>query len=230
MGIYTKAGDGGETSLYSNRETKKIRVSKSSQIIKTIGAIDEANSYLGIISSIVKDKRFKMKGVYGLPSFAKSYGRARQSTDVGFRMSDFGCCTKEYSKSRKGKEQDLLEIIEEVQGDLFTIGGIIAGAKLELQSYKVTKLEKEIDRLEKMLPKQTNFILPGGTIIAAHLMYARALVRKAERELAELFGHRTSDVGSRILKYTNRLSDYLFILARWENYCLGYKDKVWKVR
>jgi cob(I)alamin adenosyltransferase len=219
MGIYTIAGDGGETSLYSNRETKKIRVSKSSQIIKTIGAIDEANSYLGIISSIVKDKRFKMKGVYGLPSFAK-----------GFRMSDFGCCTKEYSKSRKGKEQDLLEIIEEVQGDLFTIGGIVAGAKLELQSYKVTKLEKEIDRLEKMLPKQTNFILPGGTIIAAHLMYARALVRKAERELAELFGHRTSDVGSRILKYTNRLSDYLFILARWENYCLGYKDKVWKVR
>ncbi len=113
--------------------------------------------------------------------------------------------------------------LKDIQRDLFTIGSILAGAKLRFPKSKIKKLEKVIDKLEGTLPVLKNFILPGGIQTAANLQYARALCRRAERAIVRL-----EIKNQEILAYINRLSDYLFMLARKANYDVGIKEEVWK--
>lgn len=98
--------------------------------------------------------------------------------------------------------------LEEIQKDLMVINSFIAGFKVKIPGSEW--LEKEIDRMEKKLPKLRNFILPKGQI---HL--ARAVCRRAERDMIK--------AGFKII-YLNRLSDYLFVLARTKT----KKEIVWK--
>lgn len=116
--------------------------------------------------------------------------------------------------------------LKDIQRDLFTIGSILAGARLSFGKAKTKKLEKTIDKLEGKLPVLKNFILPGGTSEAAHLQYARALCRRAERELVSL--SKTQDINPNILTFMNRLSDYLFMFARKANYDAKIKEETWK--
>lgn len=116
--------------------------------------------------------------------------------------------------------------LESVQKDLFTINSIIAGAKLRFLPSKVKSLERQIDKWEGSLPPLKNFIIYGGTPKASLLFYARSVARRAERSLVALSKKR--EVGEVILMYVNRLSDYLFMLARHENHTSGKKEKVWK--
>lgn len=177
MTIYTKKGDKGETGLFSSDKDKKIRVSKASQTIKTIGAVDELNSYTGVIISESDDSNF-------------------------------------------------IKNLIEIQSDLLTVGSIIAGSKLKLNKNKVKRFEKSIDEMDKVLPPLKNFILPGGTKIAAKLQYMRSLVRKAEREVVTLSKERKVD--AHVLIYINRLSDFIYTLARYENWKNKFKDQIWK--
>jgi cob(I)alamin adenosyltransferase len=146
MSIYTKRGDKGKTELIGSKE----RIAKNSKIICALGALDEVNSYLGVINN-----------------------------------------------------NKLLPI----QKNLMLISSILAGAKLKLPEEETKKLEQEIDKLEAKLPPLTGFIIPKG-----ELMFARALVRRAEREMIGL--KKFSIFNLQSLKYLNRLSDYLFVLSR----------------
>ncbi|MFH1863518.1 MAG: cob(I)yrinic acid a,c-diamide adenosyltransferase [bacterium] len=114
---------------------------------------------------------------------------------------------------------------EEIQKDLMTISSILAGAKLKFSSVKSKKLEKEIDKLDKILPPLKHFILPGGSETGAKLHFARALVRRAERSLVSL---EIKNYKVEILAYMNRLSDYLYMKAREQNFKKGIKEKIWK--
>jgi cob(I)alamin adenosyltransferase len=115
--------------------------------------------------------------------------------------------------------------IEEIQKDLFTIGSMLAGAKLKIVSGRVEGLEKEIDEMDSKLPKLNNFILPGGSEVSAHLMFTRVVVRRAERRVVALAKKMT--INHQLLKYLNRLSDYLFVLARWVNLQSKVKETKW---
>lgn len=106
--------------------------------------------------------------------------------------------------------------IVEIQKDLMLINASIAGFKTVIP--KAEKLEKEIDKMERTLPKLKNFILPQG-----QLHVARAVCRRAERKVVDS-GRGQND----ILKYLNRLSDYLFVLARYENHKKRVREIVWK--
>lgn len=86
-------------------------------------------------------------------------------------------------------------------------------------------LEERIDSMEKELPPLKNFILPGGTQPAAALHLARTVCRRAERTLVQLAG--TEEIGDNILRFVNRLSDYLFVLARYTNHTAGIPDILW---
>ena len=167
MAIYTKRGDRGQTSLYDRQNKQNIRIDKNSLRIEAIGAIDELNSFLGIISQV-----------------------------------------------------------KEIQKDLFVIGSILAGSELKFFRSKTKKLEKTIDKLEGELPFLKNFIIPGGSKDSAYFQYARALARRAERRVVAL--SKVERVKPQILSYLNRLSDYLFILARYANFGEGIKEEVWK--
>ncbi len=135
------------------------------------------------------------------------------------------------------KSGEVVRILEEIQNELFNIGAEIASPKklkkssstntfYTLEESKVTQLESFIDRYEEKLAPLQNFILPGGTLSAAHLHLSRTVARRAERTLVTV--NKKLEMNGNILKYLNRLSDLLFVLARHENKVGGSSDKEWQ--
>jgi cob(I)alamin adenosyltransferase len=123
------------------------------------------------------------------------------------------------------EEQYLKNKIIQVQKTLFTLGSIIAGAKLSIPKSIITKYEKEIDEWTVVMPRLTNFIFPGGGKPATFLFTARAFVRRAERRIVSI--PNIQHTNPNILVYVNRLSDYLFTMARYINFREGVKEKAW---
>jgi cob(I)alamin adenosyltransferase len=111
-----------------------------------------------------------------------------------------------------------------VQQDLFSIGSVIAGytpaggVKAALVT-RVELMERHIDVLTNKLPRLAQFILPNGCASSAYLHVARAVCRRCERSLVELNTH------TELIPYLNRLSDYLFMLARYENQRHGVQEE-----
>ena len=158
--IYTRTGDDGTTGLGDGG-----RVAKESLRVEAYGAVDEANSAVGMVLAVA-----------GLPDAVRR------------------CLT-------------------EVQHDLFDLGGelCIPGHRMITAAY-VERLETELDAFNETLPPLKEFILPGGGTAAAACHVARAVCRRAERRAWSLA--RVEDIAPDALKYLNRLSDLLFVLAR----------------
>jgi cob(I)alamin adenosyltransferase len=114
-----------------------------------------------------------------------------------------------------------------IQRDLFDIGAQLAAPGIRkfkgLTSSRVDSLEQGIDDMERRLAPLTNFILPGGSLPAAHLHVARTVCRRAERLVVAL----GKDAPKRTIAYLNRLSDYLFVAARFANAEHGVDDVMW---
>jgi cob(I)alamin adenosyltransferase len=94
-----------------------------------------------------------------------------------------------------------------------------------IEARHVEALEAEIDRMVAELGPLANFILPGGSVGGAQLHVARTICRRAERRAVALA--REEPVGAHVVAYLNRLSDALFVMARWENRYRGVTDPVW---
>ncbi len=118
------------------------------------------------------------------------------------------------------------QILKEIQHNLFTIGAMLAGAKLEFSFSNTKKLEKLLDTWEGNLPVLKDFILPGGGKEAALTFYARTITRRAERRLVSL--SKKEEINPEVLKYINRLSDFLFIFARLLNSNADIAEEKWK--
>ncbi|MFY9772258.1 MAG: cob(I)yrinic acid a,c-diamide adenosyltransferase [Xanthobacteraceae bacterium] len=123
-----------------------------------------------------------------------------------------------------------------IQNDLFDVGADLCtpgrgkgpgGARLTVTDKQVAWLETEIDRLNAELAPLRSFVLPGGSPAAAHLHLARTICRRAERLAAELKDKAGESVTPEVLKYLNRLSDYLFVASRYAN-GKGSADVLWK--
>jgi len=126
------------------------------------------------------------------------------------------------------KDKKLNNILKDIQKDLFRINSILAGANLRFSIIRTRSMEKKIDELEGILPVLKNFLLPSGSKIASLLHYSRTLVRKAERNLVRL--NEKDEIKPQILMYVNRLSDYIFMLARQQNSKQGFSDEIWKLK
>jgi cob(I)alamin adenosyltransferase len=178
--IVTKAGDGGKTRLATGEP-----VSKASARVAAYGAVDEANSAIGV---------------------------ARLHTT---------------------SDPVLDPILDRAQNDLFDLGADLATPHapdlkfepLRIQESQVLRLEAEIDQLNEKLEPLTSFILPGGSPAAAHLHLARAIARRAERDIVALAD--VEEISPEAVKFANRLSDLLFVAARWAN-DHGKADLLWK--
>src|SRR5436190_15040957 len=125
-------------------------------------------------------------------------------------------------------------VLQEVQDRLFTIGSSLACDPVkepkmripDLKEIDVVLLEKEIDRMNEAISPIKNFVLPGGHITVSHLHIARCVCRRAERCCVRL-ELETSESEPVILKYLNRLSDYLFVLARYIAHLLNVVEIPW---
>jgi cob(I)alamin adenosyltransferase len=131
----------------------------------------------------------------------------------------------------------ITEILREVQDRLFTIGSSLAcdperepKLKLpDLHESDIIFLEKEIDRMNELLPPMTSFVLPGGHVAVSQGHVARCVCRRAERSCVEL--HETGEfVDALVIKYINRLSDYLFVLSRYAAMLLKVEEIPWRAR
>ncbi|MFZ3360517.1 MAG: cob(I)yrinic acid a,c-diamide adenosyltransferase [Xanthobacteraceae bacterium] len=123
-----------------------------------------------------------------------------------------------------------------IQNDLFDVGADLCtpgkgkgpgGARLTVTKKQVAWLEAEIDRLNGALSPLRSFVLPGGGAAAAYLHLARTVCRRAERLIAELIDRPGESVSAEVLKYVNRLSDFLFVASRYAN-GQGLRDVLWK--
>lgn len=120
-----------------------------------------------------------------------------------------------------------------VQNKLFNVGGYLATLPAHddkpkpygLNQEDIDRLEGWIDAMDEQIPKIRAFVLPGGTPAAAKAHIARSVCRRAERRILTL--SEESYVDSLVIRYTNRLSDYLFIAARYLNFILGTEEIVW---
>ncbi|MEM3364110.1 MAG: cob(I)yrinic acid a,c-diamide adenosyltransferase [Candidatus Micrarchaeia archaeon] len=119
--------------------------------------------------------------------------------------------------------QELFDLLKEIQHDLYLIGGHIAGAEECIPESRISDLERHIDKYEEALPELHTFILPSGTLLATHLHVARAICRRAERKIVAIFENESAFHTE--LKYLNRLSDLLFVLARYANKVAGHKEE-----
>jgi cob(I)alamin adenosyltransferase len=179
MKIYTKTGDGGETSLFAGG-----RVPKDDARLHAYGTIDELNAILGMA--------------------------------IAF-----------------GLQPSLVAPLQRVQMELFTLGADLAtplDAKADwlvrLDASHALQLEAEIDQWDTELPALQNFILPSGTPAATLLHQARTVCRRAERWMVTL----KEELNPESLIYVNRLSDWLFTLARVENARAGVAETIWAIR
>lgn len=119
------------------------------------------------------------------------------------------------------KDEEINSLLETLQRDLFTVGSDLASPGLDSSVPRtsgdmVLAIEKTIDRFQEQVPQLTAFILPSGSQAGALLHFARAVVRRAERNIVALA--RTEDVNENLIPYVNRLSDLLFVLARVANH------------
>lgn len=134
-------------------------------------------------------------------------------------------------------DEHLKLMLKEIQDRLFTVGSSLAcdpeKAPLmkipDLKESDVELLEMEIDEMNKVLPVMKNFVLPGGhpAISTAHI--TRCVCRRAERLCVNMQEHELF-VDPLVIKYINRLSDYLFVLSRYIGHLLGISEIAWKPR
>ncbi len=143
--------------------------------------------------------------------------------------SFLGCVLSEPSCPPSVKEQLL-----EVQNMMFNFGGYLASETPEgespaawgLTEDHIKEMERWIDELDSATPKVNAFVLPGGCMPAAHAHVARSVCRRAERRILDLA--EVEYVDPALLRYINRLSDYLFILARYLNHTNGVDEIIWR--
>jgi cob(I)alamin adenosyltransferase len=132
-----------------------------------------------------------------------------------------------------GLDERLAAPLRRIQNELFHLGSDLCvreedKARLQVpmvEQRHVTALEKLLDELTAEVGPLANFILPGGSLGAAHLHVARTICRRAERLLVTLA--REEAIGPHVLPYINRLSDALFVMARYENRARGVADVLW---
>jgi cob(I)alamin adenosyltransferase len=130
-----------------------------------------------------------------------------------------------------------IETLKEIQDRLFTIGSSLAcdpvkepGMKMpDLLETDVTRLEQEMDSMNEMLPPMKFFVLPGGHIAVSQLHVARTVCRRAERCCVRM-DHEELFIDQLVIKYINRLSDYLFVLSRFTGHVMHISEIPWKPR
>ncbi len=125
------------------------------------------------------------------------------------------------------KTPEVQHFLFDIQSDLFTIGGVLAGWDKTLIHLddRIAHMEAHIDLMEKALPPLTSFILPGGSALGAQTHIVRGICRRVERQTVALL--QKQPVDPLIVKYLNRLSDLFFMLARFINKQENVQEVTW---
>jgi cob(I)alamin adenosyltransferase len=215
--IYTRTGDKGATALIGG-----TKVPKSHLRIESYGTVDELNSFIGLLNdhlSVLAE---------GQPITAPRPPAAPGQAPVPSGHLSIAGAGQLIAASGQ---------LKEIQDRLFTIGSSLAcdpdkEPRLKIPDLKkedVDWLEKEMDRMNEILPPMKSFVLPGGhpAVSTAHI--ARCVCRRAERICVHMQETQLY-IEPIVIQYLNRLSDYLFVLARYTGHILQVPELPWKPR
>jgi cob(I)alamin adenosyltransferase len=170
---------------------------KDHAIIQANGSIDELSSYLGLISALMQELS------HAYPAFSE-------------RIEQLTWC----------------------QNALFGVSGMIAflsvpNARPLVTNHDIVVMEQWLNALQTALPQLTQFVLPGGSVLASHIHIARTICRRAERDCVTITldsasgePDQTVQLPPVVIPFLNRLSDYLFLLARWVLYETGETEQL----
>jgi len=152
----------------------------------------------------------------------KDHPRVNALGDLDYLNSVIGWTVSPFSDSQIGRE------LKKIQQDIFNISGDISLPDSEsvlLKKERIKDIEDHIDIITNKLPPLKEFILPGGSELISRLHIARTSCRNAERSLISMYGN--ENLNQLHAKYMNRLSDYLFLLARLVKHNEGVKEEHW---
>ena len=167
---------------------------------------------------------------------AKSDARIEAYGDVDELNSLLGALTADLAD----RNPELTENLQQVQADLFQLSALLAitpnspamDSLAEITDDQIAGLEDSIDQLDEQLSDLSGFILPGGHSTAAWAHICRTVCRRAERNATRISDEYTEGRAAHqyrmVLVYLNRLSDYLFVVARYCNHIHGVSDTLWK--
>ena len=196
--IYTRTGDEGTTGLVGGE-----RRSKSDIRVVAYGTIDEANSVIGIVRTYTNGEADLM-----LARIQQDLFDLGADIATPYDMEELAGDERSEATSDQVGAQPVRRM----------------SANLRIIETQVLRLEQEIDAMNAELSPLNSFILPGGEKSSAHLHLARTVVRRAERLMFELA--EKEQINHFALQYINRLSDHLFVAARFLN-DMGNKDILW---
>jgi len=179
MKVYTKTGDKGETGIVGG-----IRVKKSCRRLEAYGTVDELNSHLGLLASMLLEGEDK-------------------KIIIRIQRDLFNVCTNLATDQSQTPLSDSARLGED----------------------EISFLEEQVDQIMKLLPERQGFILPGGCQAASQAHVCRTVCRRAERCIVALSEETT--ISPEALQFVNRLSDYLFVLAKKINFNIGVSEIVW---
>jgi cob(I)alamin adenosyltransferase len=169
-----------------------------------------------------------------------SLGSRQRVPKESLRVSSYGTVDELNSMLgvaiAQGLSERLAELLPMIQNDLFHLGSDLCFPEEDKEQWQIPQIEeRHVQKLEGVIDEMTavvgpleNFILPGGSVGAAQLHVARTVCRRAEREVIAL--SRQEKVSLYVIPYLNRLSDALFIMARYENHQRDVPEPIWDSR
>lgn len=140
-----------------------------------------------------------------------------------------------YAEASRAGREETTAWVTQVQEELFSLGAVLASVGTEAEASltvrippeAVGRMEQQIDRMQEDTGEQTTFLLPRGCELACRLHMARTVARRAERDVVHFCGQESS-TPQEVVQYLNRLADWLYALARWENHAAGIPEQPWK--
>ena len=229
--IYTKTGDKGKSSLY-NLEIRK----KNDYIFNALGNSDELNASIGIC---IEYCNIKNNIKYDINNSIYTTNDNISSNNINNTNMNNAGNIKDNNNNKMDKLNEIKNELIQIQCNLLDIGSHIATPKtsnkskenklniVKFNSNLINILENNIDKYSNELPKLNNFILPSnGGLLSTNLHYTRTICRRFERSIVILL--ESDDIDENVFKYINRLSDYLFICARYTAMINGNNQTIYK--
>ena len=223
--IYTRTGDKGTTGIHGGQ-----RVPKDDIRIEANGTLDELNCHLGVVRSLLG--RYPVR--QGMTQSSTAIVEDRPDMTPGITQSSTAIPENDPRLDYRHKRADEVDaLLHEIQENLMVVMSQVATPSEireqnpnPLPEHLVEDCEVQMDAISEHIGTGAFFLLPGGTPVSSHLQLARAVCRRAERLLWTL--NRQDPVPEDILKYINRLSDLLFVLAREEMNMQDWPEERWK--
>lgn len=175
-------------------------------------------------------------GLFGGTRVSKDFEQIEAYGNIDELNSYIGLLRDLINELTFDSKDKMISILINIQDRLFSIGAHLATDMGKFEKVKdmlpplfdedIIELEKVIDEMENSLEPMKYFILPGGHKVVSHCHIARCICRRAERSVVR-FSHIQSELEPHILPYLNRLSDYLFVLARYLSKILNVRETAW---